>query len=76
MVDRANGQVMLEFLECLFDLGELDVERPQLCGIVTFKVGAQQIAAFAVPHRRSLARSSLQAMAGALVVSLEVSGSP
>lgn len=33
VVDRSNGEIALERFECGFDLGELKIKLPQLCGI-------------------------------------------
>jgi hypothetical protein len=48
--DRPDGQVVLDLLEGLLDLGELDVERPQRIGLVRREVGSQQVAAFSSAH--------------------------
>ena len=56
MEDRPDRQVALEVLERLFDGDELDVVLPQQRGIVLGEVGAQQIAPFASPDRRSFWR--------------------
>ena len=47
MINRADAEIALEFLEGLFDLGELDVMPPQSGGIAIGEVGAQQITALA-----------------------------
>ena len=49
VMDRSDGEIAFQFLEGLFDLGELDVEPPQAGRIVLAEVGAQQIAALAPP---------------------------
>ena len=49
MEDRADGQIVLQFLERLLDLGELHVVAPQRGRILAGQVGAQQIAALAPP---------------------------
>ena len=53
--DRPDGQVVLDLLEGLLDLGELDVERPQARALRR-EVGAQQVAAFASAHLAQPAR--------------------
>jgi hypothetical protein len=50
---------VLDLLERLLDLGELDVERPELLGLAGAEVGAQQVAPFAPRTWRSLWRSSV-----------------
>jgi len=45
--DRPDGQVVLDLLERLLDLGELDVKAPQPLGRLGAEVGAQHVAAFA-----------------------------
>ena len=54
MMDRAEGQVVLQGLERRLDLDELDVEAPQLGGIASAQVGAQQIAALPAPNPSEL----------------------
>lgn len=49
MEDRANRKILLEFLECLFDLGQLHVVLPQRRGVFLGHVGAQQVTAFTLP---------------------------
>jgi hypothetical protein len=44
VVDRAELQIVLEILERGLDLDELNVELPQLGGILAAQIGAQQIA--------------------------------
>ena len=48
VVDRSNGQIVLELLEGLLDFGELDVKRPQRrrCGFG--EVRAQQVSTLAL----------------------------
>ncbi len=46
MEDRADGQIVFEFLERLFDLGEAHVVTPQRGRVFAGEVGAQQIPAF------------------------------
>ena len=48
--DGPDGKIVLEFLERLLDFGELHVVAPQLGGIFTGHVGAQQVAALAAKH--------------------------
>src|SRR5215216_5358475 len=50
MVDGPQPEIVLEGLERRFDLDQLDVEAPQLCGVLPGQVGAQQIAALAPAH--------------------------
>ena len=54
--DRLEGEVVLEFLERLLDLGETRVVSPQSGGVFVGQIGAQQIAALAPgqPHERLL----------------------
>ncbi len=47
VVDRADRQIPFEFLERVFDLGELQVELPQLRRIRVGEVRAQEVAALA-----------------------------
>ena len=41
VVDRAQLQIVLQVLERRLDLGELDVELPEFCGIAPAQIGAQ-----------------------------------
>ena len=50
MEDRPQGEVVLEFLERLLDLGEPRVVPPQRGGVFAGQVGARQIAALASPR--------------------------
>jgi len=50
VVDRADRQIVLEFLERLLDFGQLHVEAPQFIGIVVRQIDSQQVAAFAAPR--------------------------
>ena len=54
MIDGADGEVVLEFFECLLDLGEADVVLPQGGGVFVGQVGAQHIATFAPAHGAQL----------------------
>ena len=54
MEDGPDGQIVLELLERLFDFGELDVMAPQLGGVFTGHVGAQQVAALTAKHLSQL----------------------
>jgi hypothetical protein len=47
VVDGADGEVVLEFLEGLLDFGEDDVLLPQFLGFFGGEVGAEQVGAFA-----------------------------
>jgi len=47
VVDRSDGEIAFQFLEGLLDLGELDVEPPQVGRIIVAEIGAQQIASLA-----------------------------
>jgi len=47
MVNGPYRQIALEFLDGLFDFGQLHILLPQLCRIRGGEVGAQQIVAFA-----------------------------
>src|SRR6476619_5361105 len=58
MMDRAQGQDILQGLERRLDFDELDVEAPQLGGIASAQVGAQQIAALPAPNPSELVRLS------------------
>jgi hypothetical protein len=49
VIDRADGQITLEFLEGLSDFGELEIMFPEQGGIVFGEVGAKQVAAFPTP---------------------------
>ena len=48
----------------LLDLGELDVERPQPCGVLRPEVGAQQVAPFAPSYLAQLGPLELELQAG------------
>ena len=50
VIDRAQSQIVLEVLEGRLDLDQLDIELPQLGGLLPAQIGAQEIAAFAPPH--------------------------
>ena len=52
--DGADGKIVLELLERLLDFGELHVVAPQLGGVFTGHVRAQQIAALAPIHLSQL----------------------
>ena len=52
VIDRAQSQIILEALEGRLDFGQLDIELPQLGGLLPVQIGAQEIAAFA-PSRLS-----------------------
>src|ERR1700739_156504 len=54
VIDRAELQIVLEILECGLDLDELDVELPQLGGILVTQIGAQEIAPFAAARLSQL----------------------
>jgi hypothetical protein len=60
MEDRPDGQFACQILECCFDLHQLQVELPQLCRIGGGEVGAQQVAALALAHRRELGAIELE----------------
>ena len=49
VVDGTDGQIALQFFERLLDFGELNVVFPQLGGVLSAEVGAQQVAAFTAP---------------------------
>src|SRR5277367_3514162 len=49
VVDGPNRQIVLQFLERLLDLDQLEIEPPEMTGIVAPDVGAKQIAAFTPP---------------------------
>ena len=46
MVDRADRQIPLQFLEGLFHLDQLQIERPELRRIAARHIRPQQVAAF------------------------------
>ena len=48
--DEADGKIVLELLERLLDFGELHVVAPQLGGVFTGHVRAQQVAALTAKH--------------------------
>ena len=54
MVDGSDRQVALELLEDLFDLDQMQIEAPEVAGIVVGDVGAQEIAALAPPRLAQL----------------------
>lgn len=47
MENGAQLEIVLEVLEGGLDLGELDVELPQLVGLLSAEIAAQEISAFA-----------------------------
>ena len=50
VVNRTQLEIIFQVLERRLDLGELDVELPQLGGLAPTQVGTQQIAALAPAH--------------------------
>ena len=54
VIDGAQPEIVLEVLEGGFDLGELDVELPQLSRLAPAQIGAQQVAPFASPRLAQL----------------------
>ena len=50
VIDRTDRQIVLQLLERLLDLDHLQIEPPQMAGIIALDIGAQQIAAFAPPR--------------------------
>lgn len=50
MPNGTNREIGLEFLECLLDLGQLDMELPWFRRGLAFQVRAQQVMAFAPAH--------------------------
>ncbi|MDQ3775111.1 MAG: hypothetical protein M3461_12515, partial [Pseudomonadota bacterium] len=50
VIDRADGQIALEFFEGLLDLGQLDVVLPQASGRFSREIGAEQVAPFSAPN--------------------------
>ena len=46
---RQDRQIVLQLLERLLDLDQLQIKPPQIAGIITLDIGAQQITAFAPP---------------------------
>ena len=57
MVDGTDGQVAFEFLEGLFDFGELEVMFPKFDGVGFREIGAQEVA----PLRGLAALTGLEA---------------
>ena len=49
MVDGAHGQIAFEFLEGLFDFGELKVKLPEFGRVCFREVGSQDVATFSPP---------------------------
>src|SRR5271163_4650358 len=49
VMDGPNRQIVLQFLERLLDLDQLEIEPPEMAGVVAPDVGAKQIAAFTPP---------------------------
>ena len=43
VIDRTDRQIVLQLLERLLDLDQLQIEPPQMAGIVALDIGAQQI---------------------------------
>ena len=50
VIDGSDRQIVLQLLERLLDLDQLQIEPPQMAGIIALDIGAQQIAAFAPPR--------------------------
>jgi hypothetical protein len=50
MIDGPDREIVLQLLEHLLDLDQLQIEPPQMAGIIALEIGAQQIAAFAPPR--------------------------
>ena len=55
MVDGTQLQIILEVFEHRLDLGELDVEMPEILRIPPPQIGAQQVAPLAAAHLAQLA---------------------
>lgn len=55
VMDRPQLQIVLQIFEGRLDFDELNIELPQLCGVVPGQIGAEQVAALAPTH---LVRSS------------------
>src|SRR5277367_6146082 len=49
VMDGPNRQIVLQFPERLLDLDQLEIEPPEMAGVVAPDVGAKQIAAFTPP---------------------------
>lgn len=65
VVDRPQGQVVLDLLERLLDLGELGAEAPKCFGwLRRADVGAQQVAALTGAHTAQPAAIELELEAG------------
>jgi hypothetical protein len=54
VIDGADTQIVLELLECLLDLGQLDVVGPKLGRILVAEIGAQQVATLAAAYLAQL----------------------
>src|SRR5271169_167715 len=76
MVDRAQLQIILHGLEGRLDLDELDIELPQLGGVFTAQVGAQEIASFAPPHLAQILTIEYEAERGAVGSHFDVDQTP
>ncbi len=60
VMDGADREVVLQFLERLLDFDELQIEPPEMAGVVAFDVGTQKIAALAPPRRAELLAIELE----------------
>ena len=76
MVDRAQLQIILHGLEGSLDLDELDIELPQLGGVFSAQIGAQEIASFAPPHLAQLFTIECEAERGAVGSHFDVDQTP
>lgn len=54
VIGRPYREIVLEFLEGLFNVGQLHVERPELPRVVPVEIGTQQITSFTTTHRAQL----------------------
>jgi hypothetical protein len=76
VVDRAELQIVLEILERGLDLDELDIELPQLGGILVTQIGAQQIAPFAAARLSQLVAVEREAESSGLGRHFDIDQTP
>ena len=72
VVDGAQAEVVLEVLEGRLDLGQLDVELPQVGRVLPTQIGAQQVVSLALAHFSELLAIELEAERGALRSKLDI----
>ncbi len=59
VMDGTKRQIVLQFLERLLDLDQLQIQPPQMAGVVAPDVGAKQIAALAPAREAELLAAAI-----------------